>query len=670
MSDSKKEAMDSGVTVCCRFRPVNENESKRNELAKCIVEFPADNTIAFSQETFTDLKLNLKSSQFNFDHVFPPGASQEEVFTVIGKGVVRQILNGYNSTVFAYGQTGSGKSFTMMGVPYEPEICGLIPRVVEEIFQSLEEKSTKSPSDTLAFTVQVSYVEIYMEKIKDLIDPSKSNLKLRETKGKGVYIQDVTSVFVSSSEEVYSLIELGSANRAIGSTEMNAESSRSHSVFILKVGQMDSSEGGSNKNATLFLVDLAGSEKVRKTKASGQTLKEAMQINKSLSALGNVIKALTKASKHVPYRDSKLTRLLSDALGGNCKTCLVLTASPALYNSEETLSTLRFGRRAKMIKNKPIANTKKSVDHYEKLLKAAEKTIAQQKDVILALKEQLGRKGSSFGSQGDEKEPKGKITKSKNKTNPVASESHTNGGKPTKRRRGSAIDVIHNLHFRISSLEKENAELDKKNGDISDLLLSLQSELAEKSSHLLSLENKAEDFKKKFIKSQANLQMIETSVSTIYEARLECAAAAHLRRVRELESEITFLKRRVQSGSKGGSLKSFFSSLFKSRKPAKPPPPSSQTQVTKGDRFFVSNESGVNVRAQPSLKARLLGVISKGQCVTCELVAEKNEPRNNIHHLWIKVAISNNLEQSRTISNNLEKSRTIFQQSPTISNSF
>ena len=257
---------------------------------------------------------------------------------------------------------------------------GVIPRLVESIFSGIAQSA-----DNIEFTVKLSYVEIYNERLKDLLSPSTSSscLKIREGP-RGVYIENVAERYVSSMAETIALLAQGTANRAVASTLMNAESSRSHSVFILTLGQADKLSG-SKKASKLTLTDLAGSEKVLKTGAAGSTLDEAKHINKSLSALGNVINALSSRQKHVPYRDSKLTRLLSDSLGGNSKTCLIVTCSPMSCNLDETVSTLRFGIRAKLIKNKPTMNAERSVTEYRRMLDTAEAQIALQQELIVQL---------------------------------------------------------------------------------------------------------------------------------------------------------------------------------------------------------------------------------------------------------------------------------------------
>jgi kinesin family protein 5 len=228
--------------------------------------------------------------------------------------VVRGVLDGYNGTIFAYGQTGSGKSFSMEGVKGDPHLMGIIPRMFNFLFGCIKEADPD-----VEFQIKCSYLEIYMEKIMDLLDTKKTNLQVKEDKNKGIYVQDSTEVFVSSTDEMMEVMQAGSQNRSVAATRMNAVSSRSHSIFIVTV-QMKNTKTDTTKQGKLFCCDLAGSEKVEKTEAKGTTLDEAKMINKSLSALGNVINALTEAKNKnafVPYRDSKLTRILQESLGGN-----------------------------------------------------------------------------------------------------------------------------------------------------------------------------------------------------------------------------------------------------------------------------------------------------------------------------------------------------------------
>jgi len=340
------------VRVCARFRPVNSVEKSEN--AKVCISIPQSSQVNIKQP-------GKQSKRFFLDHIFAPNSEQETVYDYTGRPLMSEILKGYNGTMFAYGQTGSGKTFTMEGDLDDERFMGLIPRMVDAIFQGIMD------ADEAEFVVKVSYVEIYCEKIQDLLDVGNSNLKIRESKAKGIYIEGVASPFVGSSEEIMELMEEGADNRACASTRMNETSSRSHAVFIFRLIATNKVTQ-TKKMSKLMMVDLAGSEKTRKTQARGQRLDEAKQINKSLSTLGQVINCLTTGKAHVPYRNSKLTRLLSDSLGGNSKTCIIVTCSPCDYNSEETISTLRFGVNCKRVKNKPKVNEELSIAEYKALI--------------------------------------------------------------------------------------------------------------------------------------------------------------------------------------------------------------------------------------------------------------------------------------------------------------
>jgi kinesin family protein 5 len=310
---------------------------------------------------------------------------QIDVFDYSIRSTVDDILNGYNGTVFAYGQTGAGKSYTMMGSDIDDdEGKGIIPRIVEQIFASM----LASPSN-IEYTVRVSYMEIYMERIRDLLNPVNDNLPVHEEKSRGVYVKGLLEVYVSSVAEVYEVMRRGGNARAVAATNMNQESSRSHSIFVVTITQKNL-ETGSMKSGQLFLVDLAGSEKVGKTGASGQTLEEAKKINKSLSALGMVINSLTDGkSSHIPYRDSKLTRILQESLGGNSRTTLIINCSPSSYNDAETISTLRFGMRAKNIKNKAKVNAELSPAELKALLKKAQGQVTTFEIYIASLEGEI-----------------------------------------------------------------------------------------------------------------------------------------------------------------------------------------------------------------------------------------------------------------------------------------
>lgn len=285
----------------------------------------------------------------------------------------------------------------MMGADIDDEEQrGIIPRIVEQMFASI----LRSPGN-IEYTVRVSYMEIYMEKIRDLLMPQNDNLPIHEEKSRGVYVKGLLEIYVSSVQEVYEVMRRGGAARATAATNMNQESSRSHSIFVITITQKNV-ETGSAKSGQLFLVDLAGSEKVGKTGASGQTLEEAKKINKSLSALGMVINSLTDGkSTHIPYRDSKLTRILQESLGGNSRTTLIINCSPSSYNDAETISTLRFGVRAKAIKNKAKINAELSPSELKQLLKKAQNQVTTYESYLSSLEGevQLWRNGETVSKE-------------------------------------------------------------------------------------------------------------------------------------------------------------------------------------------------------------------------------------------------------------------------------
>ncbi|KAH7341124.1 kinesin heavy chain [Rhizoctonia solani] len=376
-------ASTNNIKVICRFRPPNAIEIREN--GEIVVSF-AEN-LQTVQVRSASQGQGPERDGFTFDRVFPMGTKQQEVFDYGVRGIVKDVINGYNGTVFAYGQTGSGKTFTMMGADIDSEeLKGIIPRITEQIFTSIVESDAH-----LEYLVKVSYMEIYLERIRDLLAPHNDNLQVHEEKNKGVYVKNLSDYYVSNAKEVYEIMRQGGQARAVTATNMNAESSRSHSIFLITI-QQKNIETGAMKTGNLYLVDLAGSEKVGKTGASGQTLEEAKKINKSLSALGMVINALTDGkSSHIPYRDSKLTRILQESLGGNSRTTLIINCSPSSYNEPETLSTLRFGMRAKSIKNTARVNAELSPAELKGLLKKAQSTNSTYATYLGALEAELAQ---------------------------------------------------------------------------------------------------------------------------------------------------------------------------------------------------------------------------------------------------------------------------------------
>lgn len=315
----------------------------------------------------------IEEKSFTFDNSFWSHdmedrhyAHQEDVYNCLGEEFLDHNFEGYHTCIFAYGQTGSGKSYTMMGTPNQP---GLIPRTCEDLFQRIESAQNETPN--ISYHVRASYFEVYNEHVRDLLVPVVANqppyyLKIRESPTEGPYVKDLTDVPVRSIAEILRYMKMGDASRTTASTKMNDTSSRSHSVFTIHLKQihhdMDTDET-TERSSRIRLVDLAGSERAKSTEATGARLREGSNINKSLTTLGRVIAALAdpkhrpggKRNKDiVPYRDSILTWLLKDSLGGNSKTAMIACIAPSDY--EETLSTLRYADQAKRIRTRAVVN--------------------------------------------------------------------------------------------------------------------------------------------------------------------------------------------------------------------------------------------------------------------------------------------------------------------------
>ncbi|KAF1759547.1 hypothetical protein GCK72_016014 [Caenorhabditis remanei] len=345
----KRSLKSETVKVIVRCRPLSSQEIA-NGHSKIVHMRPQRGQIELKNPKEQDEP----TKDFTFDAIYDENSTQSDLYEETFRDLVDSVLSGYNATIFAYGQTGTGKTHTMEGKTHDPEQRGVIYKCIDHIFDHI------TASHNQEYLVRASYLEIYQEELRDLLEAENSKkLEIKERPDGGVYVKDLTSILTGSVSEIQEVMARGNTHRSVGRTNMNEHSSRSHAIFIITVECSKIGADGENHVTVgrLNLVDLAGSERQSKTGATGERFKEATKINLSLSALGNVISALVDAkSAHIPYRDSKLTRLLQDSLGGNSKTVMIACIGPASYNFEETLGTLRYAYRAKKIKNQPKIN--------------------------------------------------------------------------------------------------------------------------------------------------------------------------------------------------------------------------------------------------------------------------------------------------------------------------
>uniref|UniRef100_A0A8C1ZDW1 Kinesin family member 15 n=1 Tax=Cyprinus carpio TaxID=7962 RepID=A0A8C1ZDW1_CYPCA len=356
-AESNSNSDGDAIKVFVRVRPLTQGSGLTTD---------GDRSLCLTVTSPHTVRLHCKPEPrtFTYDHVADMNTSQEEVFSSVAKNIVESCMNGYNGTIFAYGQTGSGKTFTMLGPSeldnFSDELRGVIPRSFEYLFFLINREVERS-GGLKSFLCKCSFIEIYNEQIYDLLDSVSTSLFLREDIKRGVFVEGAVEKYAASAAEAYQVLSMGWRNRRVASTSMNRESSRSHAVFTMTLESKETAQEVVNiRTSQLNLVDLAGSERQRDTHAEGSRLKEASSINRSLMCLGQVIMALMDVSngknRHICYRDSKLTFLLRDSLGGNAKTYIIANVHPGSKCFGETLSTLQFAQRAKLIKNKAMVN--------------------------------------------------------------------------------------------------------------------------------------------------------------------------------------------------------------------------------------------------------------------------------------------------------------------------
>ncbi|XP_076760947.1 kinesin family member unc-104 isoform X6 [Xylocopa sonorina] len=448
----------SSVKVAVRVRPFNNREISRE--AQCIIEMSGSTTSIVNPKAPPGSKDAIKS--FNYDYSYfsmDPSdinySSQLMVYKDIGEEMLEHAFEGYNVCIFAYGQTGAGKSYTMMGKQEEGQE-GIIPQICKDLFR----KISRNSNECLKYSVEVSYMEIYCERVRDLLNPkNKGNLRVREHPLLGPYVEDLSKLAVMSFQDIHDLIDEGNKARTVAATNMNETSSRSHAVFTIFFTQQkqDSATGlVTEKVSKISLVDLAGSERADSTGAKGTRLKEGANINKSLTTLGKVISALAeiatkkkKKADFIPYRDSVLTWLLRENLGGNSKTAMIAAVSPADINYDETLSTLRYADRAKQIVCKAVVNED-----------ANAKLIRELKEEIQKLRELLKQEGIDVqeGPDGkvtyEKKEPRDEIVRATKREDDVKETRPRIPSHPTSTIAEEAVDQLQASEKLIAELNE------------------------------------------------------------------------------------------------------------------------------------------------------------------------------------------------------------------------
>jgi len=559
---------ETHVRVVCRFRPIDKREAlegtKRSKSTKAT---KSDGTCVTLEHQINTIKVNIKNKkenalQFVVDEILDQNSSQDETFQVVAEPTVRDILRGYNGTIFAYGQTGSGKTHSMYGPPegaFNAQQSGIVPRAISMLFQSLEDHDS-----ILQFTIKVSFVEIYLERLVDLLNvdgqstqskstskkkkkgktkktPHKSGkqkqaekdankLRIRTLPNGSTIIQNLYEEECANLMDVLALIQKASQNRTTSATSMNQTSSRSHLLFMVGIEQK--MQDGSTRLSKLNFADLAGSEKVKKTEASGTRLEEAKMINKSLSQLGIVIRALSEKKSFISYRDSALTHVLKDSLGGNTKTTLLCTCSPHMFNRDETISTLRFATRTKLITNTVFKNTVLSPQQMAKLIK-------NLKTEIVDLRQKLQDKViSSIDAADDSKDADFAMEKSATQLDPAVQKQMIDDLKNykdenlrlqqdqllSKGREEDLQKLVAQLRSEIEDWKEKHSNALLQSETLSNELDEARQANTDKDALIAELQNKLTDLNAQLLasadaKQKQNMQL--EFLSTIYQSKLK-----------------------------------------------------------------------------------------------------------------------------------------------------
>ncbi|VDH89906.1 kinesin family member 3A, partial [Mytilus galloprovincialis] len=477
------EKQDDCVRVCVRCRPLNDTEVKQG----CVMCVKVD-------EVRGSIEVNIPNSQhgeppkkFTFDMVFGPNSKQVDLYNQAARPIVDFVLEGYNGFVLV--------TFTMEGVRAVPELRGIIPNSFAHIFG----KIAKAEGDT-RFLVRVSYLEIYNEEVRDLLHKDQNQrLEVKERPDVGVYVKDLSAFAVNNADDMDRIMTLGNKNRSVGATNMNMHSSRSHAIFSVTVECSEKGPDGKHhvRAGKLHLVDLAGSERQAKTGATGQRLKEATKINLSLSTLGNVISSLVDGkSTHIPYRNSKLTRLLQDSLGGNSKTAMIANIGPADYNFDESISSLRYANRAKNIKNKAKINE----DPKDALLRQFQKEIEELRK---QLEEGSDYEGGSESESEEEVVGEDGVVRRRKKQRRKKKEGGGKKGNHISKEKMSEIQAIIEKDRKLLEQKKDMAE--EERNKVKNELETRESELKKYQEEQEQLHQKLAAIEKKLIVGGENL---------------------------------------------------------------------------------------------------------------------------------------------------------------------